>query len=27
LKKDCSTEGTGVSCSYYYRIGGEFNEW
>ena len=26
LKKDCSETGTGVSCSYYYRIGGEFNE-
>ncbi len=26
LKQDCSTSGTGVSCSYYYRIGGEFNE-
>ena len=26
LKKDCSEVGTGVSCSYYYRIGGEFNE-
>jgi hypothetical protein len=26
LKKDCSTLGTGVSCSQYYRIGGEFRE-
>lgn len=26
LKKDCSINGTGVSCSHYYRIGGEFNE-
>lgn len=26
VKKDCSETGTGVSCSYYYRIGGEFNE-
>ena len=26
LKKDCSELGTGVSCSYYYRIGGDFNE-
>jgi len=26
IKKDCSEDGTGVSCSYYYRIGGEFNE-
>ena len=26
LKKDCSETGTGVSCSYYYRIGGDFNE-
>lgn len=26
LKKDCSEAGLGVSCSYYYRIGGEFNE-
>ena len=26
LKRDCSETGTGVSCSYYYRIGGEFNE-
>ena len=22
LKIDCSEEGTGISCSYYYRIGG-----
>lgn len=26
LKADCSPNGTGVSCSHYYRIGGEFNE-
>ncbi|MBQ8669437.1 hypothetical protein IJ472_06630 [bacterium] len=26
LKQDCSASGTGVSCSYYYRIGGDFNE-
>lgn len=26
LKKDCSVQGTGVSCSHYYRIGGNFNE-
>lgn len=26
LKLDCSEKGTGVSCSHYYRIGGEFNE-
>lgn len=26
IKKDCSETGTGISCSYYYRIGGEFNE-
>ncbi len=26
LKKDCSESGTGVSCSHYYRIGGDFNE-
>lgn len=26
LQKDCSPAGTGISCSYYYRIGGEFNE-
>lgn len=26
LKKDCSPAGTGVACSYYYRIGGEFSE-
>jgi len=26
LKQDCSKEGSGVSCSHYYRIGGEFNE-
>ena len=26
LRKDCSERGTGVTCSYFYRIGGEFNE-
>ena len=26
LKKDCSISGTGVTCSHYYRIGGDFNE-
>lgn len=26
LKKDCSESGTGVSCSYYYKIGGGFDE-
>jgi hypothetical protein len=26
LTKDCSETGTGVSCSYYYRIGGDFKE-
>lgn len=26
LRKDCSSIGTGVYCSYFYRIGGEFNE-
>lgn len=26
LKQDCSEKGSGVSCSHYYRIGGEFNE-
>ena len=26
LKADCSTSGTGVACSHYYRIGGNFNE-
>lgn len=24
LKEDCSKNGTGVECSYYYKIGGEF---
>lgn len=24
MKTDCSSNGTGVSCSYYYRIGGSF---
>ena len=26
FKKDCSDKGTGISCSHYYRIGGEFTE-
>ena len=26
LRKDCSSSGTGVSCSYYYKIGGGFDE-
>ena len=26
LQSDCSAEGSGVFCSYYYRIGGDFNE-
>ena len=26
LKRDCSPTGSGVLCSYYYRIGGEFSE-
>lgn len=26
LKKDCSSNGTGVYCSYYYKIGGGFEE-
>ncbi len=26
LKKDCSENGTGISCSYYYIIGGGFDE-
>ncbi len=26
LKQDCSQNGTGISCSHYYRIGGEFKE-
>ncbi|MBD5402583.1 hypothetical protein HDR58_07280 [bacterium] len=26
LKKDCSEYGSGISCSHYYRIGGEFND-
>lgn len=25
LRKDCSTEGSGISCSYYYKIGGGFD--
>lgn len=24
LRNDCSVNGTGLDCSYYYRIGGEF---
>ena len=26
LKKDCSKTGKGLDCSYYYLIGGEFND-
>ncbi|MDR1168787.1 MAG: hypothetical protein LBK53_07890 [Heliobacteriaceae bacterium] len=26
LKQDCSKSGTGISCSYYYKIGGGFTE-
>ncbi len=26
LKRDCSESGTGISCSYYYKIGGGFDE-
>ena len=26
LRKDCSASGSGVTCSHFYRIGGEFNE-
>lgn len=26
IKSDCSPTGTGVYCSHYYRIGGNFNE-
>ena len=26
LKEDCSPKGTGVFCSYYYRIGWGFND-
>ena len=26
LRKDCSKSGTGLSCSHFYRIGGEFVE-
>lgn len=26
LRKDCSKTGTGMSCSHFYRIGGEFVE-
>lgn len=25
LKKDCSKEGSGITCSYYYKIGGGFD--
>lgn len=26
LKQDCSDNGTGISCSYYYKIGGGFDD-
>lgn len=26
LEKDCSSEGTGITCSYYYKIGGAFED-
>lgn len=26
LEKDCSISGTGLGCSYYYKIGGGFND-
>ena len=26
LKKDCSDNGTGIDCSYYYKIGGGFDD-
>ena len=26
MRTDCSSEGTGVSCSYYYKIGGSFTD-
>ncbi len=26
LREDCSDSGTGVSCSYYYKIGGGFDD-
>ena len=26
LKQDCSESGSGISCSYYYKIGGGFDE-
>lgn len=26
IQQDCSEHGSGISCSHYYRIGGEFNE-
>ncbi len=25
LRRDCSSEGTGIGCSYYYKIGGGFD--
>lgn len=24
MREDCSTQGSGISCSYYYKIGGNF---
>ena len=26
LKYDCSKLGTGLTCSYYYKIGGDFDD-
>lgn len=26
IKQDCNEHGSGISCSHYYRIGGEFHE-
>ena len=26
LREDCSKQGSGVSCSYYYKIGGGFDD-
>ena len=26
LQQDCSATGSGVGCSYYYNIGGGFND-
>ena len=26
MKKDCSKQGLGISCSHFYRIGGQFND-